>query len=124
MAKEKVARKGECKYCRSMRIVNSEEELSQEELDRIASEECDCAGAKLARKKEESRRFAYEYADGLFESKPEARELMRAAITAVSEGTVNKATIKVGKNTYTITINSDSEIKIQKVYKDEDIQEF
>lgn len=124
MAKEKIARKGECKYCHGMRIVNVEEDLPQEELDRIASEECDCTGAKFARKKEESKRFAFEYVEGVFESNPEALALMRAAIIAVSEDAIKRASMKVGKNTYTVSVNNDGEIRIQNVYKDEDVQEF
>lgn len=42
---------GYCKYCGSGRMVEMPEGVSQEALDREASETCDCYGAEEARKK-------------------------------------------------------------------------
>ena len=122
--KEMLARKGECKYCHSMRIVNSEEEMTQQDLDRIASEECDCEGANLARKKEESMTRAFEWVENIFKPKPEALSVMHAAIIAVSEAVIKRMSMKIGKNTYTVTMNNDGEIRISNVFKDEDTTEF
>lgn len=124
MKTERITRKGECRYCHNMRIVQAEEDLSQDELDRIASEECDCAGANLARKKEDSKRRAFEWAENIFNSKPEALALMKAAITAINEAVIGRMSMKIGKNTYTVTMNGDGEIKVSSVYRDEDVQEF
>lgn len=117
-------RKGECRYCHAMRLIEQSEDLTQEELDRIASEECDCDGARLAQSKEESRRFAFEWAEGIFESKPEALTVIRAAILAVNEAVVSRVSMKIGKNTYTVTMNARGEIQIQNIYHDKDVNEF
>lgn len=45
---------GYCKYCGSGRMVEMPEGVSQEALDREASETCDCYGAEEARKKRDT----------------------------------------------------------------------
>lgn len=58
MAKEKIKSTGVCKYCGSLRIVNGAADMTQTELDAMATEDCDCEQAKFERNKEQKKNIA------------------------------------------------------------------
>ena len=58
MAKEKIKSTGVCKYCGSLRIVNAAADMTQTELDAMATEDCDCEQAKHERDKEQQKNIA------------------------------------------------------------------
>lgn len=52
---------GYCKYCHDRRMVDVPDDATDDEINKAATLDCDCPGAKLARKKEYQREACTEY---------------------------------------------------------------
>lgn len=51
-------RRGNCKYCKEAKLVEVSEEAQQDEIDKKATEECNCTIAKEIREKRNKNRPA------------------------------------------------------------------
>lgn len=100
---------GECKYCGKMRIVAADIDSTVEELNELASEDCDCNGASLARKLHTEAEVARVNIDNLFENEPETAAILKEAIEPIQNGKIRKITI---------AINSKTKASLNKTNKD------
>lgn len=98
MARTKI---GYCKYCGNSRMIEEPEdtdhELDQEEIDRIATWECDCKAAQKARRIEEERLTCVDNIKGLiYDDYPDIAEIMTESIPLVQTGDMTKLVINTG----------------------------
>lgn len=94
---------GTCRFCGQMRVVWAKDpgEYSQEDLDRIASSECDCPGAER-----EAKRDAL-ISDGkeairltlLDRHRGHAGEVMLAGLKALASGRLKKISVQIDSET-------------------------
>lgn len=98
MAKEKIKSTGACKYCGSIRIVNAAADMTQTELDTIATEECDCEMAKNERNKEEQKEIATANIKLLIgEKHPKATEGLTQMIPFIQDFAFTEVTVKLNE---------------------------
>ena len=64
---ERIVQQGTCLFCKNLRMIETDEDLTQKELDRIATEECDCPDAQQERNKRMKIEAAREYIDNEFD---------------------------------------------------------
>ena len=115
---------GTCLYCGQKMILEGVHG-SQEELDAMATSQCRCEEAKVARKKrqdeedkerERLRRIegALYNADNLFEDMPEARELIKKAIPALVDFELKKVTVSDGEVTASVWRDGNGKVTVEK----------
>ncbi len=93
--KEKI---GYCIYCGQTRMLKVEEDLSEENLNELATEECDCISAALARKRAKTQAEAEDNVEKLFRGDlPEVADLLSASISLIVNRQISKVTIDTGK---------------------------
>ena len=68
---------GTCKYCGQTRIIQTIGEITQARADELASEQCDCQGAKVEQNRARKIKRADEWAENRFENTPEVLDLFR-----------------------------------------------
>ncbi len=115
---------GYCKYCGSGRMVEMPEGVSQEALDKEASETCDCYGAEEARKKETQKDVCVAQLGEMLHGKhPEIETLLIGAIEPMQERKFAKITINTGFNkTVRMTMTKDGiKIEIERKMKEENL---
>lgn len=82
----KYSKNGFCKYCGQARVIESDKELTSEQLDAEATWECNCNEALQARARKEYKRNAEMDIDDLFgEEMPEATKFLKSAIPLLAE---------------------------------------
>ena len=90
-------RVGHCKYCHESRMVEVPENATDEEINEAATLDCDCGGARLARKKEYQKEACIAYIDEMVgKDHPEIGEILKVGIEAIQDMKVSKITV----NTY------------------------
>ena len=107
MNKEIVPATGKCQYCGQWKtvMIGEDKKYTQAELDRIATSECDCPGAKQAQEIEvmirKGHRLVKHY---LGKTYPESERIMDTAIEPIFRGTdgITKVVIKAGIHTITL----------------------
>ena len=109
---------GACRYCGQTRAFDVREAVSDAELDEMATEQCDCAEAKLQRERQERLETAKRWAQREFEATEDLLRTVQSAIKAAFEGVADHVTVKVGRNTYKIDTDSDGLIRIKQTYKE------
>ena len=98
MGKEKIESTGVCKYCGSIRIVNGAADMTQTELDAIASEECDCEQAKYERNKEQQKNIAIANLKLLIGDKcPKATVGLTGMIPFIQDYVFTEVTVKLNE---------------------------
>lgn len=98
MAKDKIQTTGVCKYCGSIRIVNGAADMTQSELDTIASQECDCEMAKHERNKEEQKDIAIANLKLLIGDKhPKAVDGLTELIPFIQEFVFTEVSVKLNE---------------------------
>jgi len=98
MGKEKIKSTGVCRYCGSIRIVNAAADMTQTELDAIASEECDCEQAKFERNKEQQKDIAIANLKLLIADKcPKAADGLTAMIPFIQDFVFMEVTVKLNE---------------------------
>lgn len=119
MSEEMKPKTGTCAFCGQSVFVDTIGEVSQAELDSIATDKCNCKDAQTERRKRERREKINKYVDKKF---PEClRKFVHDAITFVENYDADKITINFDSQTCTIYMDSDSwlHIKIQRREDDE-----
>lgn len=77
-------------------MIRAEVDAIDEEKNEIATNECDCAGAKKYRRLQTESDIARENIDSLFaEKNPEAAALLKEAITPIQNGKIKSLSIQV-----------------------------
>ena len=93
--KEKI---GCCIYCGQTKMLKVEENVSEENLNELATEECDCISAALARKRAKTQAEAEDNVEKLFRGDlPEVADLLSASISLIVNRQISKVTIDTGK---------------------------
>ena len=115
---------GICRFCGQITMVKAPENSAPEDLNRLATEQCDCDGAQLEREKKMRLEAAGEWAKNIFKDSQERLQLALCGIHAAFEYKVDKVTIKKDKNTYTIDLDSEGMIRIKTKFTDNDIETF
>jgi len=115
---------GTCLYCGQSMIFEGVH-ATQEELDAMATQQCNCEEAKVARKKKQDaedaererlRRIegALYNAENLFEEMPEARDLVKKAIPALVDFALKKVTISDGEVTASVWRDANGKVTVEK----------
>lgn len=116
---------GFCKYCNQAVLIQAPENATQEELNDIASKECNCKEAEYQRKREMQLGAARQYLKNLFfDTNPLAYKGFMETVIAIFSRKIASASFKVGKYTYKIDMDSDQCIRIKKTFKEEDEETF
>ena len=115
---------GTCLYCGQSMIFEGVH-ATQEELNMMATQQCNCEEAKIARKKKQDeedkererlRRIeaAICNAENLFEEMPEARDLVKKAIPALVDFALKKVTISDGEVTASVWRDANGKVTVEK----------
>lgn len=115
---------GNCLYCGQSMLFEGVH-ASQEELNAMATQQCNCEEAKIARKKKQDeedkererlRRIeaAICNAENLFEEMPEARDLVKKAIPALVDFALKKVTISDGEVTASVWRDAYGKVTVEK----------
>lgn len=88
---------GTCIYCGQTMILNTVGPASREQLDRWATEKCNCEEAKKANERVKMKRTAEDNIRNMFREKyPETEAIMQAALPYVENEDVLKVSIDTG----------------------------
>lgn len=88
---------GMCAYCGQARNVTAEEDLDQDQIDELATEECSCPQGYSNRKKKAQREACLENIRELIaERDPEIAEIFKTCIAPLQEGEFKSVTIDTG----------------------------
>jgi len=87
---------GVCKYCGQTYLVETDEELTQAEIDYRAMMQCECEEAKRAKIVERSRTSAQDNIEVLFEELPETQEILKRAVDLIAAGGIRAVTVDTG----------------------------
>lgn len=115
---------GTCLYC-GQSMLFEDVHATQEELNMMATQQCNCEEAKVARKKKQDaedaererlRRIegALYNAENLFDELPEARELVKRAIPALVDFKLKKVTISDGEVTASVWRDANGKVTVEK----------
>lgn len=116
---------GTCKYCGQSRIVQTVGEITQAKADEIASEQCDCQGAKVEQNRQRKIKKANEWAQQRFENTPEVISLFKEAIRSITNNEVEKVSIKDTHSwTHVVQLDSDGYLNIKSSKKVEEEVDF
>lgn len=130
---------GTCKYCGQVRVVKAREGTSQEDLDKIATDECVCPMACKAFEEKTAYTMAADYLKSICDQGREACEKSRDMIEMwnkreallvyiaglITNGDVKGANIKLDfENSISFSMTSSGKLKIKSTYKNEDGQSF
>ena len=107
---------GACVHCGQIFQMQTAGNCADEQLDKWATEQCDCVGARLERKAVESEEKAKENIEKFFrEQCPEAADLMKMAVRPVREQKIASVTVDTGFGTKgSVKLTSKGSIKVEK----------
>lgn len=116
---------GTCKYCGQSRIIQTVGEITQAKADEIASEQCDCQGAKVEQNRQRKIKKANEWAEQRFENTPEVISLFKESIRSITNREVEKVSIKDNHSwTHVVQLDSDGYLNIKSSKKVEEEVDF
>lgn len=88
---------GACIYCGQVFNLQTSGQCTEEQLNRWATDQCDCSGARGARRAEESEKKAKDNIEKFFrENSPEAADIMKMAVRSVQEQKIASITVDTG----------------------------
>lgn len=116
---------GTCKYCGQTRLVQTVGDITQAKADEIASEQCDCQGAKVEQNRQRKIKKANEWAEQRFENTPEVISLFKESIRSITNREVEKVSIKDNHSwTHVVQLDSDGYLNIKSSKKVEEEVDF
>lgn len=115
---------GICKYCNQVQLFEAPDGLSDLAYNDIASDKCDCAGAKAARKKKERFKAAGLWARDKFSQEDGQLQLVLCSINATFNGEVDAVSIKIGKHTHKVDTDKDGMIRIKTTFRESNEEKF
>lgn len=107
MAEKELKNVGTCAYCGQTRVIETLGEVTQKELDRMATERCLCQGAQEEKRKKARKAKIKEFVERKFPFGNLSIEMLEI-VDAVEDNTFEEITIKLYKD------------KIVKIWKDSD----
>lgn len=120
---------GFCNFCSQGRLVAvpDDQEFPQDELNRIATEECECEKAKRHREREDKIERAEYYINNLVPDREgEAKPLLLAAVPLLIDRVIKKMSVNLdGRVTYTIYRGKEDAITAQRqetIVREEEIE--
>ncbi|MDO4285570.1 MAG: hypothetical protein Q4C60_09590 [Eubacteriales bacterium] len=112
---ERVTQTGWCRYCGSSLLIEVLPRTPQEELNDIATQECDCDQAQYAREREGKIRRAQITVKNLSASEPAAGGILERCIEPLIDREIKKVSINVnGRVTYTLYRGGEDELNAQR----------
>lgn len=116
---------GMCKFCRQQRIIKVPESIEdQEELDKIATQECSCPEAREEQKKEMKKEAAGGYIENILDRNEEAKRVLKMAVEAVYNGRASRVTLSTGKHTYAVEQDGKGDIHIKRSFTEKTDESF
>ena len=111
---------GYCRFCKNSRIITDPpEDPSEETLNDMASDQCDCEGARLERKKKADFKTMCEYIGNVID-KEEVAKALKNFIRPLQDHKAQVVSVKVDDQTkLTLKVNQDGELTIQRTYTDQ-----
>lgn len=120
---------GFCNFCSQGRLVavQDDREFTQDELNKIATDECECSGAKSEREKADKIERAEYYIGNLVPDREEdIKPLLRAALSPLLERIIKKMSLNIdGRVTYAIYRGKEDAISIQRqetIVREEEVE--
>ena len=106
---------GTCKFCGATKMVKAEEEISQNGLDILASKECDCEGARFARKKAADFETTSAYIDNLID-KDDLAQAIKGFIEPLQDYKAMSLSVKIDDKTkFSMSVGQDGALSVQRV---------
>lgn len=115
---------GFCRFCNQARIIDAPQGCAPEDLNELATAECDCGDARRAREKKRRMEAAGLWAKNSFSDQNGQLQTVLCAIRSTFEGAIDYVTIKIGKRTHKIDTDSDGMIRIRSTYRDSNEETF
>ncbi len=115
---------GFCRFCKQARIIAAPDGLSGEEYNELATQDCDCNEAATERASRAKMEAAGLWAKNIFSQSNGQLQLMLCAIRATFDGSVDYATIKIGKHTHKVDVDGDGMIRIKTSFRDSNEETF
>lgn len=115
---------GFCRFCNQARIIDAPQGCAPENLNELATEECDCDKAQRARAKKMRMKAAGLWAKNTFSEQNGQLQTVLCAIRSTFEGAIDYVTIKIGKRTHKIDTDSDGMIRIRSTFRDSNEETF
>lgn len=115
---------GTCKYCKNNVFIKAAPDSTQEELDEIASQTCDCQDGKDARDIETSVRVLTDKINDRYNGMPEdARRALISCLKPVAYGKLDKITVKVDEAVTIKIYRSTKGLNLKRTVKEDDIMD-
>lgn len=115
---------GFCRFCNQARMIDAPDGLSGEDYNELATQDCDCTEATTERNRRAKMEAAGLWAKNIFSQSNGQLQLMLCAIRATFDGSVDYATIKIGKSTHKVDVDGDGMIRIKTAYRDSNEETF
>lgn len=109
---------GTCIFCGQSIFIDTNDEVTQAELDEMATDKCMCPEAKSERRKKERKAKIEAYINKHFNG--EFADFVRSAITMIEEDYCDKISINYVSKTLTIWLNSDSWLHLKIQHREDD----
>lgn len=120
---------GYCDFCNQARLVSvsGNREWTEDELNRIATDECECARAKEQRERDEKLKRAELYINNLVtDDHEDIKHLLIEVVPLLLDHKLKKCTVNIdGAVTYTVFRGNDDAViaqRTQKIVKEEEIE--
>ncbi len=112
---------GECQFCHQLRTVwvSDPAEYSEEDLNKIATSECDCPGAEKAGKRDALVSSGQEAVRLTLTNRHRghAAEIMNAGLKALCSGRIKKISVQIDKETtatmYLAKVEKDTRVMVE-----------
>ena len=118
MSEEMTPKTGTCHYCGQSIFVNPIGEVTQAELDSMATDKCMCPEAQSERRKKERKAKIEAYINKHFNER--MGKFVREAIALVEDFEVDKISINYDSKTLTIWLDSDSWLHLKIQHREDD----
>lgn len=115
---------GFCRFCNQARMIDAPEGSGPEDLNDLATEDCDCDEAIRQRERRARMEAAGLWARNTFSKEDGQLQVALCAIKATFDGSVNFVTIKIGKHTHKVDQDKDGMIRIRTTYRDSNEETF
>lgn len=104
---------GVCKYCHQSKLLQFNEEVSQEYADLCATGSCDCKAAKFAREREERLGKARSKIEEYFGGRGEDRKVawMNEGLQLVNDMIIDRLSVNIEEKSMSISMNAKGNIK-------------
>lgn len=118
MSEEMKPKTGTCAFCGQSIFVNPIGEVTQAELDSMATDKCMCPEAQSERRKKERKAKIEAYINKHFDER--LGKYVREAIAMVEDFEVDKISINYDSKTLTIWLDSDSWLHLKIHHREDD----